>query len=130
MILIVCVDDNNGMMFNNRRQSRDSELIKRVEALTEGKKLWTNEYSKTLFNRETETDEEFLNKAVENEFCFNETVSDITVSPQKVIFYKWNRKYPSDKKFSFDMSCMKLVSSFEFKGSSHEKITEEVYERI
>ena len=24
MIIIVCVDDNNGMLFHNRRQSRDT----------------------------------------------------------------------------------------------------------
>ena len=27
MILIVCVDDHNGMMFNHRRQSQDLSLI-------------------------------------------------------------------------------------------------------
>ena len=30
MKVIVCVDDNNGMMFNNRRQSRDRILIEDV----------------------------------------------------------------------------------------------------
>ena len=29
MIAIVCVDDNRGMMFNNRRQSKDAALIKK-----------------------------------------------------------------------------------------------------
>ena len=28
MILIVCIDDNKGMMFNHRRQSLDREQIK------------------------------------------------------------------------------------------------------
>ncbi len=27
MIIAVCTDDNNGMLFNNRRQSRDMLLI-------------------------------------------------------------------------------------------------------
>ena len=30
MKLIVCLDDNNGMMFNKRRQSRDRVLIENV----------------------------------------------------------------------------------------------------
>ena len=30
MKVIVCVDDNNGMMFNNRRQSRDEKVIEKV----------------------------------------------------------------------------------------------------
>ena len=130
MTLIVCIDDNNGMMFNKRRQSRDSELIKRVETITEGKCLWTSEYSKALFSREVETDECFLDKAGEGENCINETAGDVSVLPERIIIYKWNRKYPSDLKFTFDMSKMKIVSSFEFVGSSHEKITEEIYEKI
>ena len=130
MILIVCVDDNNGMMFNKRRQSRDGELIKRIENITKGKCLWTSEYSKALFSREVETAECFLDKAGEGEYCFNETIGDISVLPERIIIYKWNRKYPSDLKFNFDMSKMKIVSSFEFVGSSHEKITEEIYEKI
>ena len=34
MILIACIDDDNGMMFNNRRQSRDRELTGRIRELT------------------------------------------------------------------------------------------------
>ena len=37
MILIVCVDDHNGMMFNHRRQSQDRILRGDILELTEGK---------------------------------------------------------------------------------------------
>ena len=30
MIAIVIIDDNNGMMFNKRRQSKDIRLIERI----------------------------------------------------------------------------------------------------
>ena len=40
MILIVCVDDHNGMMFNHRRQSQDRILRGDILELTEGKILW------------------------------------------------------------------------------------------
>ena len=30
MIMIVCVDDNFGMMFNKRRQSRDKKLCEHI----------------------------------------------------------------------------------------------------
>ena len=30
MIIMVCVDDNNGMMFNKRRQSQDRVLRQRM----------------------------------------------------------------------------------------------------
>ena len=40
MKLIVCLDDNKGMMFNNRRQSRDRVLIENVLELCKGEKLY------------------------------------------------------------------------------------------
>ena len=49
MKLIVCLDDNKGMMFNNRRQSRVRVLIENVLELCKGEKLYTNEYSSKLF---------------------------------------------------------------------------------
>ncbi|MBE5935230.1 MAG: hypothetical protein E7262_05500 [Lachnospiraceae bacterium] len=48
MKLIVCVDKNNGMMFNNRRQSRDIEVIKDILGNIDGS-LWIGQYSKELF---------------------------------------------------------------------------------
>ena len=49
MILIVCVDDHNGMMFNHRRQSQDRVLRADILELTDGKKLWMNAYSRKQF---------------------------------------------------------------------------------
>ncbi len=49
MKLIVCLDDKNGMMFNNRRQSRDKILIENMLELCKDKKLYTSEYSSKLF---------------------------------------------------------------------------------
>ncbi|MFR4122966.1 MAG: hypothetical protein ACLT0W_12285 [Clostridium sp.] len=46
-----------------------------------------------------------------------------------MILYKWNRVYPADQYFAMDLSGWKLVETVEFPGSSHEKITEERYER-
>ena len=42
MIAIVCIDDNGGMMFNNRRQSRDVILLEKIIEITKGSKLWLN----------------------------------------------------------------------------------------
>ena len=49
MKIIVCVDNQNGMMFNHRRQSQDRVLRKRIMELTGGKKLWMNAYSQKQF---------------------------------------------------------------------------------
>ena len=51
MIVIVCVDDNLGMMFNNRRQSRDVEVVKKIAEITKGSRLWMNKYSYELFEK-------------------------------------------------------------------------------
>ena len=75
MIAIVCVDDNRGMMFNNRRQSKDAALIKKVMEITKGKTLWIGSYSFTLFHDSDNiiVDDKFLSKASVGEYCFIET---------------------------------------------------------
>ena len=49
MKIIVCVDDNNGMMFNKRRQSRDRVLIQDIIANLDGSNLLIAPYSEKLF---------------------------------------------------------------------------------
>ena len=44
MIVIACVDDKMGMLFNHRRQSQDSVLRKRILQITAGKILWMSRY--------------------------------------------------------------------------------------
>lgn len=50
MKLIAIVDDNYGMMFNNRRQSKDSVLIDRIAELSKDSKLWVSMYTRSLFH--------------------------------------------------------------------------------
>ena len=49
MQVIVCVDDNGGMMFNKRRQSRDRVLCEYVMRLSEGHQVYMSAYSDKLF---------------------------------------------------------------------------------
>ena len=48
MILMVAVDDNNGMMFNKRRQSQDRVLRDRIRKLCANGRLWVNHYTDCL----------------------------------------------------------------------------------
>ena len=48
MKIIVCLDNNNGMLFNNRRQSRDSVLIERIIHSLGEENLNIFEFSKGL----------------------------------------------------------------------------------
>lgn len=135
MIIIVCVDNNGGMMFNKRRQSQDKKLRERILDLTKDGRLLMNNYSYKLFGNspQIKVDDNFLENCTKNDFCFveNSDVLPYKEKIQKIIIYKWNRSYPSDLKFpiSFDKEW-KLVSTENFAGSSHDKITEEVYEKL
>lgn len=137
MIVIACVDDNMGMMFNHRRQSQDRVLRERVLKAARGKKLWMNHYSAKQFSESAApqilVEDNFLSAAGTGEYCF---VEDCDVTPyirrvEKLILYRWNRLYPSDQTFLIDLSAggWKLVHTVEFAGSSHEKITEEIYQQ-
>ena len=135
MKLIACVDDNMGMMFNHRRQSQDRVLRERVLAITTGSKLWMNHFSEKQFSQhnapQLHVDDRFLSQAGSGEYCF---VEDCDLLPflsqvETILLYRWNRKYPSDQIFPIDLRAdgWKLVHTEEFSGSSHEKITEEIY---
>lgn len=134
MKVIVCLDDKNGMLFNHRRQSSDHVLCKRILALTENSRLRMNFYSAEIFGEHISqivAGEDFLYTAKEEDFCFLENV-DIVPYAEKVntvIIYRWNRIYPSDVKFPVQLfeRRWKLISRDEFAGSSHERITEEIY---
>ena len=76
MILIVCVDDDNGMMFNHRRQIQDRVLRERVLGMTAGSRLWMNHYTEKQFATENapqiNVDDGFLNEAAPGDYCFVE----------------------------------------------------------
>lgn len=138
MIIIACVDERNGMMFNRRRQSRDSAVCGDILRECGGKKLYMSTYSSKLFGDVEEKNiritEEFLKEAEEEDFCF---IEDIQISGfenkiRTVILYQWNRRYPADRYFLLDLSdgSWELQRTEELKGSSHEKITKGVYERV
>lgn len=131
MNLIICIDENNGYSFFNRRQSKDCLLRERILSLTEGHSLWMNEYSARQFENVENiiVDNYYLSKAGNGDYCFVE-INDISLeNTEKIILYKWNRSYPSDKFFAFDLTAegFTLDSACDFSGNSHENITEEIY---
>lgn len=133
MIAIICLDDKNGYLFNKRRQSQDRILRAKLIEMAGDSKLWMNAYSQKQFENEMspviEVDEEFAYKAGEGEYCFFENVSleDYLDRTEKILVVKWNRVYPSDRKFDISSTSFRLERSEEFQGSSHEKITIEEY---
>lgn len=138
MILIAAVDNNYGMMFHNRRQSQDRVLRERVLELIKDKCLWMNAYTEKQFTEAASTvriciDDDFLERAPFGDYCFveNNNISPYESKIEKIVLFKWNKTYPAD--FYFDINLnengWKLISSDEFPGYSHDKITLEVYEK-
>ena len=135
MKVILCLDDNNGMVFNNRRQSRDEKVIEKILDITKKNRLWLNKYSYSLFEifnaSNVNVDDLFLSEAPMGEYCFVET-SELTNYEkwiEEIIVFRWNRDYPYDKELDIDLSKWKLINSLEFEGNSHKKITMEVYSK-
>ena len=134
MKIIVCLDDRGGMLFGGRRQSKDRVLREDLIKLTEDHVLWMDAYSFNQFSEDAKNirvNEAFLSHAGSDDFCFVERadISPYADRVNGVILYRWNRVYPADTHFFTELFSDKwhLLSSDEFAGSSHEKITREVY---
>lgn len=134
MIIIVCLDDNDGMRFNNRRQSRDLYLYQRIAAFSKESVLWINSGSALLFkdlDANIRVDPQFLELAGSGEYCFVEDrdITEFLPDAEKVIIFRWNRAYPSDMKFPMYLLKENWHKEYveTFPGKSHEQITQEVY---
>lgn len=131
MNLIICIDDAGGMMFNRRRQSRDRVLCARLLEMTKGARLWVTPYTARQFEDGAElcvSDTPWAD-AAEGDYYFAEDGEIPVENAEKIYLYRWNRLYPSDRKFTADLSALGFVQkgSEDFAGYSHECITEEIY---
>lgn len=121
------------MLFNCRRLSQDSVVRQKMLELTKGGKLYLNSYSAKQFESSDKLiiDDNFLTVAAEDDFCFIEN-PPIPDSATEYYIFNWNRDYPADTYFELDLKALgyKKVKSESFAGSSHKKITLEIYSKI
>lgn len=134
MQIFIPIDEKEGMFFNKRRQSKDKLLINYILSICGNDKLYINNYSASLFEDDSKLviDDDFMLNAPANSYCFVENINLSTYLNRVNIIYlcKWNRTYPSDFKLDVDVkSNFKLISSTDIEGSSHKKITIEVWEK-
>ncbi len=134
MYIIVCLDTTGGILFNNRRQSRDSVIVKDIVDMA-GEKLYMSEYSKKLFQDydNITVGEVFPFSENEGDFCFAECeiTQEAVDKAEGFVIYRWNKLYPQDVSFNISLSKngFKMESSTDFEGTSHDKITKEVWKR-
>lgn len=126
MNVIACIDDHKGMLFNNRRQSRDRVIVEKIKEIVGEHLLWIHPFSKILFP-EAQITEEFLEQAKKGDFCFVENVPVPVSKVEKVYLFRWNRIYPHDFTLNLPLDTYRLIHTEEFPGSSHDKITLEVF---
>ena len=122
------------MLFNHRRLSRDRRVCEKILDYSNEKELWMNAYSRKLFTDLTDinsiqVDEKFLDKSQSICFVENQDITPYLPKIDTLVLFQWNRDYPADFFFTVDLSQWNLISTEDFEGTSHEKITMEVYEK-
>lgn len=135
MTVFACVDKNNGIMFNHRRQSQDREVRRRIEEEAASGRLYMSPYSarqwKDSLPQNAVVDENFLAKAGADDFCFVED-KDLVPFEDKIcrlVLFRWDRVYPKDTSLPVQLSEWNLDAAEEFDGYSHPGITREVFVR-
>lgn len=128
--VFTCVDDNYGIAFNNRRQSRDCRINDVIFEMIGDSPLFVDAYSKRIFEEDKVTvKKEHLKNASVGDYCFAErdTLELYDKKISKLVLFKWNKVYPSDKRLMIDLSQRTLERKFDFEGRSHKIITCEVW---
>lgn len=123
----VCLDDEGGMTFFGRRQSRDRVLIDELCNSTDGQ-IYINEFSRILFKDHTDrvtVSDNPLDNCPDGGLAF---IENLPLLPHidrisRLIVYKWNRLYPYDVRIDLNLGDFGVLSHGDFVGSSHEKIT-------
>lgn len=124
MTLYFCIDSAGGIAFLRRRQSRDRAIINDIYSEISDA-LYVSEYSKKLLP----------DANVMDQMGQGDTFLELTEPSQyfdlydRIVIYNFNRRYPSDVAmadspflYGFDLS-----ETSEFVGTSHDRITKEVY---
>lgn len=77
MKIIVVIDNDNGMLFNKRRQSKDAVLRDQILDISKDTILWMNTYTRTQFEDVPTyvfVSEKPMDEARGGEFCFVENM--------------------------------------------------------
>ena len=133
MTAIVCFDTGRGMTFFKKRQSADRAVIKRILSVSGGKPIYIEPYAAPLFRgcgATVITTDDFTSLP-RDAVCFIENVDPVSLvgAIDRFVIYRWNRTYPRDSAagfFPYDEG-LTLYSISEFKGNSHDRITEEIW---
>ena len=129
MTYICCVDDYASLSFNKRRNSSDRFVIEDIINTVGEAPLRVDTYTAKLFRDKQVpsliVDDDCLENAKDGEFVFVErqNPSVYLKAGDQLILYHWNRHYPSDNRLNLTGWNTLEITTGEFAGYSHEKIT-------
>lgn len=129
MTYICCVDDYASLSFNKRRNSSDRFVIEDIINTVGEAPLRVDAYTAKLFRDKQVpsliVDDDCLENAKDGEFVFVErqNPSAYLKAGDQLILYHWNRHYPSDNRLNLTGWNTLEITTGEFVGYSHEKIT-------
>ena len=111
----ITVDDKMGIAFNNRRQSKDKILIADICNETESP-IYVTSYSAPLFEEyedKIRVVKEPMRECPDDGVCFVEMTEIRSYANEisRLVIYRWNRHYPSDKKLDFNPSDYGFIIS-------------------
>lgn len=132
MIILICLDDKNGMMFHNRRQSQDRGLRAHIRQLVGNSKIYMNQYTRKLYREFSQAFvcEDFLFRAQPGDYCLveNQELCPVEDRIERIIVFRWNKVYPADQILDLSLDAWILESTEEIDGSTH-RILQETYVR-
>ena len=129
---IIALDDRNGYSLFGKRLSKDRKMLEDMTGLLEvGQCLYVSQYSLGIFSEDLRRHLicSLPDTVSDDGMIFFEASDFSSFGLDRLIVYRWNRHYPSDVKYNPYLHGWKKISSYDFRGYSHEKITREVYER-
>lgn len=127
MRVFMCLDQKDGLLFNDRRQSRDREVVADIEKTIGHEEIGMSEYSAKLFEGHDNIVVTDDLKDCRNVFLEKDDLDLLDFD--ELIIYRWDKVYPADARLTFDYKSMTLKDVSVITGYSHDKIIKEVYVR-
>ncbi len=136
MKLIFCTGVRGEMLFNQRRVSRDKNIICDIEKLVGDGIIYMDAYSEELFEDaqlNIIVSSEPYRNAEADDFVFLEKSDprELLDRADTLIIYNFERRYPYDLKFDtpLDELGFSALGETEFAGNAHDKITRYIFVR-
>lgn len=125
----ICIDKRNGRMFYGKRTSTDEEVRHRLLSMPD--KLYVDEYTAKQFTDNDNKEKLVITEhpeSIDDGMAFLEK-QDIPGDADRIIIFRWDKRYPADKFFDFRFDGWRKIKKDEFPGHAHEKVEMEIWEK-